>query len=443
MIAAATYTLPESFSLPAKDYIYRACGSLISQHPGLSAIPVGEDTKNPYFVRVPQIDLDQAIIFQEREKTLDPDSDQDPELESLITAQHNTGFTPPAPFWRLCILTDGSSSWRQFTAVFVYHHALGDGSSGKSFHRTFLQALRDASLSTSETKQVVPSPNSPLLPNLEALHPLPVSLPFLLKVFFQAKIWSSRPAGLWTGGKVQFPVSTQARHFAFSRTLTSSLKSLCHSHSTTITALLETVIARSLLRHLEPTYTTLKCCNAVSTRRWLPDVVTDDSIGVWVEDFAQWYDRNATSGVEFPWTEAQRSRKAIEHTLEQRGKNASSNLLRYVRDFHHELFLSQLGRERATSYEISNLGIVGIGAAKQGEGEGEGDVDEKSRPTLGRMVFSQSANLVGGAIMVSSVTGGDGCLSVTFTWQRGIVEEELIERVIGSMREEFNSLSLQ
>lgn len=80
MTVAATYTLPESFALPAKDYIYRACGSLISQHPSLSAIPVGEDTRNPFFVRLPQIDLDQAISFQERSQPLQ-DEESDPELD--------------------------------------------------------------------------------------------------------------------------------------------------------------------------------------------------------------------------------------------------------------------------------------------------------------------------------------------------------------------------
>lgn len=432
--AAAAYTLPATYTLPAKDYIYKACGSLIHQHPSLSAIPVDEGTKNPYFVRLPEIDLDQPICFQERRHDTpgvdsDTEPEQDLELQSLLQTQHNTGFTPPLPFWRLCILTEAANP-RHFTVVFVYHHALGDGSSGKSFHRTFLQALHDAaSLSPGQTKRVVTSPQTPLLPNLEAVHPLPVSIPYLLTVAFKAKIWSPRDPGMWAGGKVQSPVETQVRHVALPESLTSSLKSLCRGQSTTITAFLQTIVARALFAHLPDIYSSLKCCSSVSTRRWLPDIITDDSLGVWVEDYYDYYNRDATSTAKFPWPEAQRSRNTIEATLNQKGKNASSNLLRYVKDFHQELFLSQLGKPRVTSYELSNIGAVGVDQAR-----------DPGKPVLGRMAFSQSANLVGAAVMLSTVTGGDGCLVLTFTWQKGVVETGLVESVIRSMKAELDDL---
>lgn len=72
---AASYTLPEMFSLPVKDYIYRACEAVIKQHPTVSAIPVGEDTQEPYFVRLPEVDLDRSIIFQKRFHTF-PEGDE-------------------------------------------------------------------------------------------------------------------------------------------------------------------------------------------------------------------------------------------------------------------------------------------------------------------------------------------------------------------------------
>lgn len=432
--AAAAYTLPESYTLPAKEYIYSACESLIHQHPSLSAIPVEEDSKQPYFVRLPEIDLDQPICFQERRhNTPEVDSntepEQDIELQSLLQTQHNTGFTSPSPFWRLFILT-GASNPRRFTAVFIYHHALGDGTSAKSFHRTFLQALHAAaSLTPGESKRVITSPKTPLLPNIEAVHPLPVSIPYLLSVGFKAKIWSPRDPGLWTAGKVQAPVETQVRHVALSESVTSSLRTLCHEHSTTITAVLQTIVARALFTHIPNTYSSLKCCSAVSTRRWLPDIITEDSLGVWVEDYYEYYKRDALDTVKFPWSEAQRSRKTIETVLSQKGKDASTNLLRYVEDYQQQLFLAQLGKPRATSYEISNIGTVGVQQP-----------DDSSKPVIGRLTFSQSANLVGGAIMVSTVTGGDGCLVLTFTWQKGVVEGDIIESIVESMSKELGNL---
>ena len=388
---------------------------------------MAEDTKEPYFVRLPEIDLDQPISFQERQHDISElEPEQDLDLESLLRVQHNTGFTPPAPFWRLCILTEKSNE-KQFTATFVYHHAIGDGSSGKSFHCTFLQALHVASsLAPGEVKRIIRSPETPLLPNLEEVHPLPVSLPYLLNAAFRAKIWSPKDPGLWTGSEIQTPLATQVRHFALPAAITSSLRELCRIKGTTITALIETMTACSLFRNLPQTYTSLKCCCAISTRRWLPDPVTDDSIGVWVEDFNEYYKRDAVNTPDFPWAEAKQKQKNIEATLALKGKNASPNLLQYVNDYHQELFLSQVGKTRAVSYEVSNIGVLGA--------EKERDVN---KPSLGRFVFSQSANVVGGAVMVSVATGGDGCLAVAFTWQTGVVEDGLMEAVVGGSKTEL------
>lgn len=61
---------------------------------------------------------------------------------------------------------------------------------------------------------------------------------------------------------------------------------------------------------------------------------------------------------------------------------------------------------------------------------------EKDRPKIGRMVFSQSASVIGCAIQVSVITGGDGCLVLVFSWQKGVVEDEFVEEVMGMVERE-------
>jgi hypothetical protein len=92
VIVAATYELPDIFTLPVKDYIYRACAALIAEHPVLSAIPAADDTQQPYFVRLPQIDLDQVVTFHQRQTTSGtedgepvPDHDLQVLIENSIT----------------------------------------------------------------------------------------------------------------------------------------------------------------------------------------------------------------------------------------------------------------------------------------------------------------------------------------------------------------------
>ncbi|PGH29563.1 hypothetical protein GX50_07677 [[Emmonsia] crescens] len=424
----ATYTLPAICSHPVKSYIYKACKMLIGQHPILSAVPVGEDTDEPYFVRLATTNLDNCVFFEERRhgspiSDHSPNPDPDMDLEELLNIQHNIPFSPHSPFWRLCILTDPDHS-HVFTASFVFHHAIGDGSSGMAFHKTFLRALHLALSSHSSFTEVdnyITSPKIPLLPNIEALHPMTVSIPFLLSTLFKEKIWSQRDPNLWTGSKMAIPLQSEIRHLVLSEPQTISFRDLCRKNKTTITAALQTLVAGAMFVTLSAHYSQLRCVGALSNRRWLGDTISDDSMGVFVQDFHDSYHRerffDQDGNFKFPWDEAVRSRKTIEDTINMGGKNAMTNLLKYVGDYHSELFLSKVGKDRADSYEVSNLGVFTSNLEPKAGSQS---------PRVGRMVFSQSANVTGSAFEVSAITGADGCLVLAFSWQKDVVGLHLI-----------------
>ncbi|PGG99884.1 hypothetical protein GX51_06095 [Blastomyces parvus] len=424
---SATYTLPAICQHPLKSYIYGACKILIGQHPILSAIPVGEDTNEPHFVRLPSIDLDTCVSFEKRRHgnvvsshSSNPDPDMD--LEKLLNIQHNVPFSPPCPFWRLCILEDPDNP-HMFTASFIFHHAIGDGASGMAFHRTFLRAL-DLELSSAQSSDqvdgTIASPNIPLLPNIESLHPMPVSIPFLLSILFKEKIWSRRDPNLWTGSKITMPLQTEIRLLVLSETQTISFRDLCRKNKTTITAALHILVAGAVFLNVSADYTRLQCVGALSNRRWLGEQISDDSMGVFVQDMHDSYHRenffDESGNFSFPWDEAVRSRKTIEDTINMKGKNAGPNLLKYVGDFHSELFLPKVGKDRADSYEVSNLGVFRSNLQPESGSQ---------NPRIGRMVFSQSANVAGSAFAVSALTGGDGCLVLAFSWQKDVVGLQL------------------
>ncbi|OAX80134.1 hypothetical protein ACJ72_05541 [Emergomyces africanus] len=430
----ATYTLPEICPHPARSYIYKACKTLIGQHPTLSAIPVGEETDEPYFVRLPSIDLDNCVFFEERRQrernplsNEPPNSDPDLDLEELLHIQHNIPFSPPSPFWRLCVLTNPDHA-HVFTASFVFHHAIGDGSSGMAFHKTFLHALHLALSSSSSSVEVVntiESPKIPLLPNIEELHLMPVSIPFLLSILFKEKIWNKRNPNLWTGSKIAMPLQTEIRHLVLSKSQTVSFRDICRKNRTTVTAALQTLVAGAIFVNLSTHHSQLRCVGAISNRRWLGDSISDDSMGVFVQDFHDSYYRESffdqEGNFKFPWDEAIRSRGTIKDTINRRGKNAMPNLLKYVTNFHSEVLMSKVGKNREDSYEVSNLGVFRSNL--------EPDAESRS-PRVGRMVFSQSANVTGSALEVSAITGGDGCLALAFSWQKDVVGLHLIDDIM-------------
>ncbi|KAJ5484327.1 Alcohol acetyltransferase [Penicillium expansum] len=431
---SATYFLPDAFVLPIKNYVYQACEAAITEHPSLSAIVADDHTQDPYFVRLPEIDLDQVVSFQDRKPGLlateaDGEPTPDLDLQTLLATQHNTPFRAPNPFWRVCVLL-GIEDERKFTVAFVYHHAIGDGTSGKAFHQTFLRAL-GAMDSSDQTKSIIKSPQLPLLPNIERVHPMSLSLFYLAKKIFQAKIYSRRPTGLWTGSKILVPSQTRLRLVPFSKLLVGAIRDRCRQEGTTITALLQTIVARSIFAHIPPEFTQLACTGAISSRRWLPDVITDESVGVWVQDYEETYSRAtvAPSDGSFPWAEAKRSRETIESVLKMEGKNASTSLLQFVDDFQEELCLSKVGKDRDKSFEVSNVGVLG-------------PQTNPDLPSIKGMVFSQCASVMGNAIEVSAVTGGDGCLVLAVSWQQGVVEADLINEVVESIKQELYSVDV-
>ncbi|KAL3460615.1 alcohol acetyltransferase [Aspergillus heterothallicus] len=424
---AANYTIPETYTLPLKIYIYKTIDILIQKHPVLSAVPHDEASDEPYFVRLPEIDLSQPVSFQHRGEKL-----SDTELESFLQEQHNTGFTAPAPYWRLIVFTDETDN-KHFTAVFVYHHALGDGGSGKAFHRTFLEALRGtASMLEGEARQIVPSPKTALLPNLEAAHPLglPVSLPYLFKVLFKEVVFAKEDPKLWAGGTVQLPLSTQTRIIALTAAHTSALVKACRANGTTITCLIQTAFARALFAHIPKEYVHVNCSGAISSRSWLPDNITEDSMGVWVQEFFESYTRKAVTGQTFPWAEAKRSRKTILKELKLKSKNTSVGLLKYVKDYRKGLLESKLGKPRKSTYEVSSLGVLKTENAA-----------DSSIPQMGRVVFSQSASVTGCAVEVSVITGADGSLVLVPCWQTNVVDDNLMQAVIETFSNQLHQLS--
>ncbi|KAL4817736.1 alcohol acetyltransferase [Aspergillus spinulosporus] len=425
----ANYTIPETFTLSLKEYIYKALETLINQHPILSAIPIGEDTDKPFFARLPEIDLAQPVSFQKRVKGLALD-EQDSELRTLLQTQHDTGFAVPLPYWRLIVLTDGESE-RHFTAVFVYHHGLGDGTSGKAFHRTFLRALRElAPLKPGEAKQVVISPKTPLLPPLEDVHPLPISIPFLIKTAFKTWVYSKQDPSLWAGGPVQLPLSTQIQFLVLSAAQTLALVKVCREHSTTVTCAVETAIARSIFSHIPEKYTRVSSSIPITQRPWLPDTITDESMGVYVQEMHETFARRAVTQETFPWDEAQRARRTITKELALESKNTSVGLLKYVKDYRKDLCESKIGKPRPVTFELSSLGVIKTE-----------DCDDPSIPQMGRVIFTQSASVIGAAIEFSLVTGADGSLALGISWQPGVVEEDTVQAVLGTLKRELHHLS--
>lgn len=401
-----------------RERVLSALSAVVQRYPILSAIPVDENSPAPYFARLPEINLEDAVIFRTRQNEY-TGGDFDVELDSLLETQHNADFKTNygrVPFWRLLVLTSPNSE--EFTASFIYHHALGDGLSGVVFQKYFHSALSKSQ--PRNKSKIIRPPLSPLLPSLEDLHPLPIpprpplSLP-------------PSAVGTWTGTPINLPVRSNLRTLDLSRLVTSNLLQTCRERGTTLSATLPVIINSALSQLLPPKFTTLKCTLPVNIRRWLrplqDGVIVDDEMGVWIDALSISYPRGP-----FSWEQVHKGGAQISDYIKSEGERISVARFKQVEDMRN-IFVSSVGRERDSSFEVSNLGIV------------SGGHDSNGAWRMTRCRFTRSAFAAGPVFSVGVITGPDRCLSLGFTWQDGVIDGELMEHVVEKVKTQLELIA--
>lgn len=420
--------------------VYCSLGKVITEHAAMGAFVVGEETTSPYFVRLPQIDLAKSVEFVESQSLLDGnDPDAIKEFDQLLEEQHNRNFKPlngTLPLWRVRIVHEPEPCAR-FIVTFVYHHAICDGTSGLVFHRSFLSHLQKAALlgdlSNSTATSIVKPSDKPLIPSLEELHRLPTSMRYIAKSVYNEYL-AGHPSGLWTSILINDDRDkrrSRYRSLYFSKDTTSSLVMACRAHNTTVTAAVQAMLAAAILAELPADkVSTLRVDGAVSLRKWLPqDVVDEDSIGNWVSRYLEEHRRpkgsSNNAAALFFWDEARRVRSTIQREVGKEGKDSHVALLRFAGNLH-TFFKGKIGKPRDESFEFSNIGVFKM---KRQEGD-----DNTPNWDIGKVVFSQSADIGGAAVEASLVTGNDGRLNIGFSWLEGVVEGSWVERVMKSLK---------
>jgi hypothetical protein len=420
----ATYTASASNPHSLKELIYAALEQVITKHQILSAVVLNEDKSHPdvYFVRLPSIDLRRCVEFSRRKNPEPGDGESDSELEQLLTEHHDRNFKDDigSPLWRFAVLTSSNDD-STFTAAWIFHHALADGSSALLFHETFLSAL-NAHRPGLDVNPIIESSTRPLPPPFEETHAMPISWSFFLTTIAKMVLPSSfdqRPAKLWTGKPIPSTIPTPPRvsfrTLVFSTETTQHLVQISRREGVSVTATLECLIAASLFELLaSEQYNHIAVMGPISARRMLAGVQDDQMVNA----LTQWnYTHHRETAGVFSWTEAHAVKSTILATVAQSGHDNPIALLKYVSSVHGYLEAHR-GKERTQSFELSNIGVY---QSKEEQGRGW---------RIGRMTFSQCANPTGPAFGVNVVTGGDGNMTGNFCWRADNVEEYLVEKVV-------------
>lgn len=429
----ARYTSPPGRRL-TRHVLFRALEAAIRIHASLGLTILDEDTAKPHFARLKTIDLDQVVTFVQLSGSSDEAYQQ--EFDRVLSEQHSMPFRKlgQLPIWRVLLIEpEKYDAARGVDVVFIYHHGIGDGATGQAFHMTLLKSL-DGIPQDEEEQQlpyIISPPALPLLGSLESLVPLPLSFAYVFRTLW-TRVWFVRtpPPTFWSGTTAHLPPSglkTCLRTVAFPAQTVAHLLSACRTEKTTITALLQVLIAKSFFSVLPAsTASSLSSTIAVNLRRFMPASITDETMGVFVCSIAATHSRTKFTRTPL-WELARKYRGKLQARVDAGTSNADVAMLKHVSDFEKH-FRERLGKRHDNSFEVSNLGVF------------KGHRTPAGWDVPARVLFSQSASVASCAVdfSVMSVKGGE--MAVGVGYQDGAVEPELVERVVEALRSEINAI---
>ncbi|KAF2146417.1 uncharacterized protein K452DRAFT_65483 [Aplosporella prunicola CBS 121167] len=477
----------------------------LSTHSILSAAIKGHDTEEPEFVRPPLLNLRNHIRIIEPACVGHGDDDELSRLKHVLGQTHDQVFEnchiiPP---WRIVILplhADSKTGIKRFYIAFAFSHSHGDGVAGLAFHRTFVEGLQGQGITTVRhgTDPRYQTSDIPLLPPLEELVDLQISNSYLIKPVLGAYLprfvsgilgieasTTPQAADMWRGK----PASYNENNFHTGMelaivkddTLQKVLK-LCREKETKFTGLLHQVIVRALSEALPPDAPAKNFVaqTAVDLRGMISGVTKNDmALCNTVEHHLFPRDSKATKGR--PRSDSTGiARESVDPRIWERARETTKalaarattledhpvGLLKYLNDFR-KWMTGQIGRERDSSYELSNvmcfdpdiptaaeptitlpigrpptrsattgsaptLGKPGISTIFSPPQSPQGPPPSPIRRTasmtenekawnVGRVIFSQPANAVGSPVSFNVVTRKDGDMVVALTWQQNVL----------------------
>ncbi|UKZ67702.1 uncharacterized protein TrAtP1_008860 [Trichoderma atroviride] len=412
------------------DLIHLAVGNVVQKYRILSAIPINEDTPDAHFASLLSVDLSRSIKFLTRSKPWnDLGEAEDRELDAILEDQHNTDFKTgygTEPFWRIIVLQSAEQKM-DFTVSFIYHHAIGDGVSGLVFHKTFHDALEVFSSTPApclrREETVVPKEDAKILPALGQLHPLPIN--------------PAPPANAtgsfnqWTGNCIQHPCKSRWTSLHLPPIVSNSFFLKCKQNGLSVTSVVSSTLATVLFDILPLDVGALTCIIPINLRPWLqlPREVGDDALGTYFDATRVLFKRperipNNPHSANDVWIAARKVSGIVNDYLSNVSPSGEPytavSTLETIPDVS-TIFKPMIGEPRDAAFEVTNVGIFPTRATPE--------TNEASIWQVGKVVLSRSSLVTGAAVTVSVATGGDGSMTIGYSWQEGVVSDDLVEKI--------------
>ncbi|KAI1111501.1 hypothetical protein F5Y14DRAFT_310715 [Nemania sp. NC0429] len=496
-IVNCRYTVPASLAAPGLHehvvaQVEVALARVVLEHPALRLEVTDADTRRPAWVAVDKIDFAHHIRWED---ISGEDTSSTVRYGEMLRERIEKLLDEPLvriagrPQWRVLLLFKKSAK-PFLDIVFVYSHALGDGTSGKIFHQTLLRLLNaSASPSTptcmppsgeeTETETSVPVLTGRVLRIPPTARPLPPPIEKMSRFTLSAKFalstaWRElRPPGLapsrsshahWAPIRPT-PFRTRLRVFDIEPGVLRGILTATRTHKTTVTGLLHALVLVSMAAHIPASdATAFVGATALDLRRHVgahgpvsdpkrtmanyvsmmgheydEDLVCEVrealSSGKHEEDIDGGHGALSPALVGLIWQCAARVRGEIQKRLDQGLKNDVVGLMKLVPDWRAQ-FRNEASKARPFSFVVTNLGVLdgaGTQPDKDVEENSGGDSPVAEYWTAEHSVFAISTEVCGAAFQVSPITVRGGALCVSCSWQDCVVDVKLGEAIVADL----------
>ncbi|KAF5672754.1 hypothetical protein FHETE_3588 [Fusarium heterosporum] len=431
----------------------------VVEHPMLQAGILNEDSAVPSWIELDSVDFSKHITWQEIQASDNYDSCLKESIRNQLDTWFNDVETKPG--WRVSISWQEGNS-RSLDVVFCWNHTNFDGVAGKILHQSLLRNLNDP-----RVLQELPKLRGNVLqlksvadrfpPPLEKLIKIPISWGFALSTIWKELrppfLVSSDPTQAnWAPIKEE-PYRTEFRTFSIDDVTLKKVIKNCRTHKTTITGLLHALPLVSLAlqlaegkKHYQEEAKSMYAISALDTRRFIPakleaypwhvpSTTMDNQMTLCDHMFdaklvtdirskckGATSDQHAMIQLEdIVWCAAAQARQDIQNKLDRGMNNDALGLMNFVKDWRLQK-TQQLKKPRVGVWGVSNLGTI------DGDVEGS-DSDWK----IERAVFQLSCEVTSPVFHISSISVKDREMCVDVSWQEGIIDGEIGDKLAADM----------
>ncbi|KAJ4269004.1 Alcohol acetyltransferase [Fusarium torreyae] len=418
----------------------RALQSTIHLHPGLLyGVSDESEAGVPLYRQVHHIDRQDVlnIVTSQDINSISSESTgkvADALLSQVLGEGHSELWPENKPAWRVVVLKhihdSNNSDSRQSSLIrldiaFFMHHAIADGLSGIGFHASFMDIF----------KSVLGLQNPPSWPMIfEDRRATPVAIEERVDCLScDCNICNSPGVcdqKAWGGAPISLAPTLNFKSLVRIVTIPpkelSSVLQNCKRSKITLTGLLHSLICTTLRRGIKEDVPGFRSVTPFSVRRHTG--ASDRDIVNHVSFLTSYVSRTELDKI----YDCELGSTAEEQHIIDLARSFGKEIMTRVKEFPHGSMVtrqnriedmlshcqSQGGTERQYTYELSNLGSTSDIVAP-----------EDSGLELEKLVFTQCGIVAGPAMAFNCASTKGGPLVIGITWERGIVEEAVVDHV--------------